>query len=104
MVKKIAFFFCSSFRASEHCKDTAGPGCKTSRGMIVLKSRDFSQIHSFQNNVVAMLRLLLSLKTTKLKSETDTPIFNSLLERGDLDFVEQLWVRMRKSESVPLLR
>ncbi|KAM9352030.1 protein zwilch homolog [Symphorus nematophorus] len=33
----------------------------------------------------------------KLKSETDTPIFNSLLERGDLDFVEQLWVRMRKS-------
>ncbi|XP_076589126.1 protein zwilch homolog [Chaetodon auriga] len=34
---------------------------------------------------------------TKLKSETDTPIFNSLLERGDLDFVEQLWVRMRKS-------
>nr|XP_046250943.1 protein zwilch homolog [Scatophagus argus] len=36
-------------------------------------------------------------ETTKLKSETDTPIFNSLLERGDLDFVEQLWVRMRKS-------
>uniref|UniRef100_A0A7N8WKS9 Protein zwilch n=1 Tax=Mastacembelus armatus TaxID=205130 RepID=A0A7N8WKS9_9TELE len=36
-------------------------------------------------------------KTTKLKSETETPIFNSLLERGDLDFVEQLWVRMRKS-------
>uniref|UniRef100_A0A672YVJ2 Protein zwilch n=1 Tax=Sphaeramia orbicularis TaxID=375764 RepID=A0A672YVJ2_9TELE len=33
----------------------------------------------------------------KLKTETDTPIFNSLLERGDLDFVEQLWVRMRKS-------
>ncbi|XP_070763883.1 protein zwilch homolog [Enoplosus armatus] len=36
-------------------------------------------------------------ETTKLKPETDTPIFNSLLERGDLDFVEQLWVRMRKS-------
>uniref|UniRef100_A0A3Q3L699 Protein zwilch n=1 Tax=Mastacembelus armatus TaxID=205130 RepID=A0A3Q3L699_9TELE len=36
-------------------------------------------------------------ETTKLKSETETPIFNSLLERGDLDFVEQLWVRMRKS-------
>ncbi|XP_056272145.1 protein zwilch homolog [Pseudoliparis swirei] len=32
---------------------------------------------------------------TKLKTETD--IFNSFLERGDLDFVEQLWVRMRKS-------
>uniref|UniRef100_A0A7N6BXW0 Protein zwilch n=1 Tax=Anabas testudineus TaxID=64144 RepID=A0A7N6BXW0_ANATE len=31
------------------------------------------------------------------KTETDTPIFNSLLGRGDLDFVEQLWVRMRKS-------
>ncbi|XP_068595781.1 protein zwilch homolog [Brachionichthys hirsutus] len=36
-------------------------------------------------------------ETTKLKSEIDTPIFKSLLERGDLDFVEQLWVRMRKS-------
>ncbi|XP_018536789.1 protein zwilch homolog [Lates calcarifer] len=36
-------------------------------------------------------------ETTKTKSETDTPIFNSFLERGDLDFVEQLWVRMRKS-------
>ncbi|XP_073328427.1 protein zwilch homolog isoform X2 [Pagrus major] len=36
-------------------------------------------------------------ETTKLKSEKDNPIFNSLLERGDLDFVEQLWVRMRKS-------
>ncbi|XP_067356714.1 protein zwilch homolog isoform X2 [Channa argus] len=36
-------------------------------------------------------------ESTKLKCETDTPIFNSLLGRGDLDFVEQLWVRMRKS-------
>uniref|UniRef100_A0A8D3BYD7 Protein zwilch n=1 Tax=Scophthalmus maximus TaxID=52904 RepID=A0A8D3BYD7_SCOMX len=35
--------------------------------------------------------------STKPKTETDTPIFNSLLERGELDFVEQLWVRMRKS-------
>ncbi|XP_042352456.1 protein zwilch homolog [Plectropomus leopardus] len=34
---------------------------------------------------------------TKPKAETDPPIFNSFLERGDLDFVEQLWVRMRKS-------
>uniref|UniRef100_A0A672FY15 Protein zwilch n=1 Tax=Salarias fasciatus TaxID=181472 RepID=A0A672FY15_SALFA len=39
----------------------------------------------------------LFLKTTKPKSETDTPVFSSFLERGDLDFVEQLWVRMRKS-------
>ncbi|KAK2842327.1 hypothetical protein Q5P01_012527 [Channa striata] len=36
-------------------------------------------------------------ESTQLKSETDTPIFSSLLGRGDLDFVEQLWVRMRKS-------
>ncbi|KAI3371277.1 hypothetical protein L3Q82_023893 [Scortum barcoo] len=36
-------------------------------------------------------------ETTKQKPDADTPIFNSLLERGDLDFVEQLWVRMRKS-------
>ncbi|XP_034031372.1 protein zwilch homolog [Thalassophryne amazonica] len=34
---------------------------------------------------------------TNPKPDLDTPIFNSLLERGDLDFVEQLWVRMRKS-------
>ncbi|XP_045893954.1 protein zwilch homolog [Micropterus dolomieu] len=36
-------------------------------------------------------------ETLKLKTDTDTPIFSSFLERGDLDFVEQLWVRMRKS-------
>ncbi|KAF7664530.1 hypothetical protein LDENG_00174570 [Lucifuga dentata] len=39
-------------------------------------------------------------KTTeknKLKSESGSPIFNCFLERGDLDFVEQLWVWMRKS-------
>ncbi|XP_038124852.1 protein zwilch homolog [Cyprinodon tularosa] len=31
------------------------------------------------------------------KQEMDPPISNSFLERGDLDFVEELWVRMRKS-------
>ncbi|XP_060933208.1 protein zwilch homolog [Limanda limanda] len=36
-------------------------------------------------------------KSTKMKCGTDAPIFNFFLERGDLDFVEQLWVRMRKS-------
>ncbi|XP_041852673.1 protein zwilch homolog [Melanotaenia boesemani] len=36
-------------------------------------------------------------ETPKMKPETETPIFNLFLERGDLDFVEQLWVRMRKS-------
>ncbi|XP_028287093.1 protein zwilch homolog [Parambassis ranga] len=36
-------------------------------------------------------------EVSKLNSETDTPLFNCFLERGDLDFVEQLWVRMRKS-------
>lgn len=36
-------------------------------------------------------------ETDKVKTESDTPIFNSFLERGDLDFVEQLWVLMRKS-------
>ncbi|KAM4733833.1 protein zwilch homolog [Anableps anableps] len=36
-------------------------------------------------------------ETQKLKQETDPSIFNSFLERGDLDFAEQLWVRMRKS-------
>lgn len=55
-------------------------------------------------NVVAVLPLHLLFKATKLKSEKDDPIFNSLLERGDLDFVEQLWVRMRKSELIPLFR
>ncbi|XP_074533521.1 protein zwilch homolog [Halichoeres trimaculatus] len=36
-------------------------------------------------------------ESSKPKTETDATIHNSLLERGDLDFVEQLWVRMRKS-------
>ncbi|XP_020486981.2 protein zwilch homolog [Labrus bergylta] len=36
-------------------------------------------------------------KPAEVKTETDTPIYNSLLERGDLDFVEQLWALMRKS-------
>lgn len=36
-------------------------------------------------------------ETQKPKQEADPSIFNSFLERGDLDFVEQLWVRMRKS-------
>ncbi|XP_040018025.2 protein zwilch homolog [Gasterosteus aculeatus] len=34
-------------------------------------------------------------KNAEVKPETD--ILNSFLERGDLDFVEQLWVRMRRS-------
>ncbi|KAJ0069821.1 hypothetical protein NL108_015046, partial [Boleophthalmus pectinirostris] len=29
--------------------------------------------------------------------EGDTPTFTSLLQRGDLDFIEQLWVRLSKS-------
>ncbi|CAJ1056611.1 protein zwilch homolog [Xyrichtys novacula] len=36
-------------------------------------------------------------ENTKQKTETDTPVYISLLERGDLDFAEQLWVRMRKT-------
>ncbi|KAM6960621.1 protein zwilch homolog [Aplochiton taeniatus] len=38
-------------------------------------------------------------ETQKVKREqmAETSIFSSLTERGDLDFVEQLWVRMRKS-------
>lgn len=57
--------------------------------------------HSFHNisaRVLGFFPLHLFQKTSKLKSETETPIFNSFLERGNLDFVEQLWVRMRKSE------
>ncbi|KAM4618643.1 protein zwilch homolog [Polymixia lowei] len=36
-------------------------------------------------------------EVSKMKTESDTSIFNSFMERGDLDFVEQLWVRMKKS-------
>lgn len=36
-------------------------------------------------------------ENSKPTTDMDTPIFNSFLERGDLDFVEQLWVRMKKS-------
>uniref|UniRef100_A0A3B5KS30 Protein zwilch n=1 Tax=Xiphophorus couchianus TaxID=32473 RepID=A0A3B5KS30_9TELE len=48
-------------------------------------------------NLTKLLCFHLLLKTPKLKQEADTSIFNSFLERGDLDFAEQLWVRMRKS-------
>uniref|UniRef100_A0A3P8X9T2 Protein zwilch n=1 Tax=Esox lucius TaxID=8010 RepID=A0A3P8X9T2_ESOLU len=33
----------------------------------------------------------------KVDSAVEASIFTNLMERGDLDFVEQLWVRMRKS-------
>ncbi|XP_061531928.1 protein zwilch homolog isoform X1 [Phycodurus eques] len=36
-------------------------------------------------------------KPAETNPESDPPLFNSLLERGDLDFVEQLWVHMQKS-------
>lgn len=42
-------------------------------------------------------------KTTNPDPETDPPIFKSVLIRGDLDFVEQLWVLMRKSKFVLLV-
>ncbi|XP_077566806.1 protein zwilch homolog [Stigmatopora nigra] len=34
---------------------------------------------------------------TVADKEFTTPLFNTLLPRGDLDFVEELWVRMKKS-------
>lgn len=36
-------------------------------------------------------------ETPRAKSEGEMIMFTSLLVRGDLDFVEQLWVRLRKS-------
>lgn len=47
--------------------------------------------------------LILFCLFLKTDPETNPPLFHSFLERGDLDFVEQLWVRLRKSESVPSL-
>lgn len=38
-----------------------------------------------------------NVKSEGEKSEAETPTFTTLLERGDLDFIEQLWVRLRKS-------
>ncbi|XP_061677581.1 protein zwilch homolog [Syngnathoides biaculeatus] len=36
-------------------------------------------------------------KPAERNPESDPPLYKSFLERGDLDFVEQLWVLMRKS-------
>uniref|UniRef100_A0A8C6WKD7 Protein zwilch n=1 Tax=Neogobius melanostomus TaxID=47308 RepID=A0A8C6WKD7_9GOBI len=36
-------------------------------------------------------------KTPSENADEETPTFTSLLVRGDLDFIEQLWVRLRKS-------
>uniref|UniRef100_A0A672YVY7 Protein zwilch n=1 Tax=Sphaeramia orbicularis TaxID=375764 RepID=A0A672YVY7_9TELE len=65
-----------------------------------MRSPMFEMFRELEFLLVCVLHLFaphVFLQTEKLKTETDTPIFNSLLERGDLDFVEQLWVRMRKS-------
>lgn len=51
-------------------------------------------------NTVKTLRDQSTKEAVKVKTETgtsETEIFNSLMERGDLDFIEQLWVRMRNS-------
>ncbi|XP_041705914.1 protein zwilch homolog isoform X1 [Coregonus clupeaformis] len=51
-------------------------------------------------NSVKTLQDQSTKETVKGKTETGTSemsIFNSLMERGDLDFIEQLWVRMRNS-------
>ncbi|KAM9531064.1 protein zwilch homolog isoform 1-T2 [Salvelinus alpinus] len=49
-------------------------------------------------NTVKSLQDQSTKEAVKVKTETGTSeIFNSLMERGDLDFIEQLWVRMRNS-------
>ncbi|CAL8356337.1 unnamed protein product [Lota lota] len=41
--------------------------------------------------------MAVTAKTEAEKAELDTSIFDSFMERGNLDFLEQIWVRMRKS-------
>ncbi|XP_028970693.2 protein zwilch homolog isoform X2 [Esox lucius] len=50
-------------------------------------------------NTVKSLQDQTAKETEKVKvdSAVEASIFTNLMERGDLDFVEQLWVRMRKS-------
>uniref|UniRef100_A0A8C4DX82 Protein zwilch n=1 Tax=Dicentrarchus labrax TaxID=13489 RepID=A0A8C4DX82_DICLA len=62
-----------------------------------LRTGETEWMEPLESTSAVTVLLHLFLKTTKMKSETETQIFNSLMERGDLDFVEQLWVRMRKS-------
>ncbi|XP_037538867.1 protein zwilch homolog [Nematolebias whitei] len=55
-------------------------------------------LEELQNTATALQdQAAKTAEATKLKSETDPAIFNRSLERGDLDFVEQLWIRLRKS-------
>ena len=64
-VEEVTFLSNSSFRTSEHCKDTTGPGCKTSWGMTLLKARVSSQTHSFQNECCSCLTYLSFVKDHK---------------------------------------
>ncbi|XP_052337055.1 protein zwilch homolog isoform X2 [Oncorhynchus keta] len=51
-------------------------------------------------NTVKTLQDQSTKEAVNVKTEmgtSETEIFNSLMERGDLDFIEQLWVRMRNS-------
>lgn len=85
-------------RASKHPTrhDTTKASCQTRWGIPKLTKI----IAKSSSHNLAFLTFFPPLKNPALKSETDPSIFKSLFERGDLDFVEQLWVRMRKSESV----
>ncbi|XP_064846273.1 protein zwilch homolog isoform X2 [Oncorhynchus masou masou] len=51
-------------------------------------------------NTVKTLQDQFTKEAVKVKTEmgtSETEIFNSLMKRGDLDFIEQLWVHMRNS-------
>ncbi|XP_030621173.1 protein zwilch homolog [Chanos chanos] len=58
-------------------------------------------IEELENIASAVPQTTKGSETNKVRTESstsDTPVFNSLLvERGDLDFTEQLWVKMRRS-------
>ncbi|XP_062318382.1 protein zwilch homolog [Osmerus eperlanus] len=57
-------------------------------------------LEGLQNTVKTLQESSSVNEAPKVKTdpaESETSAFNSLIERGDLDFVEQLWVRMRKS-------
>ncbi|CAL1595782.1 unnamed protein product [Knipowitschia caucasica] len=56
-----------------------------------------AHLEELQNASKAQDHAVKPTQTQNPKSEEETPSFTSLLERGDLDFIEQLWVQLRKS-------
>ncbi|KAK0148564.1 Protein zwilch [Merluccius polli] len=69
--------------------------CNFNKLQRLFRIRQQSQRYAGQQTAEAFYANTAKIEAEKAESETS--IFDSFMERGNLDFVEQIWVRMRKS-------